>query len=192
MGRNPRIDAYIAKSADFAKPILSRVRKLIHAVCPRVEETLKWKTPFYLHEGILLGTPAFKQHCALIFWKGRLFLGKERQGLRRLKSAADLPSDRVLRGYLRQAIALNESGGKNPGRTRPAAKKPVAVPSDFRAALKKNKKALAAFDRFSPSCRREYLVWITGAKQAETRVRRIKTALEWIAAGKSYNWKYRR
>ena len=189
--KNPRIDAYIAKSAAFAKPILNRIRKLVHAACPRVEESIKWNAPFYLHQGILLATPAFKQHCSLIFWKGRLFLGKDRRELRRLRALSDLPSDRILRGYLRKAIALNEAGVRNRVRTRPSAKKPVPLPADFRAALAKNKKAVAAFPQFSPSRRREYVAWITGARRPETRNRRIKTAVQWIAGGKAFNWKYR-
>jgi hypothetical protein len=37
-----RIDAYIAKSQDFAKPILEHFRELVHKACPDVEETIKW------------------------------------------------------------------------------------------------------------------------------------------------------
>lgn len=89
---DPRVDAYIAKSADFARPILNRIRKLVHAACPDAVETIKWNAPFFEHKGILLTVPAFKQHCALIFWKGRLFLGKDREKLRRITSTADLPA----------------------------------------------------------------------------------------------------
>ena len=95
--KDPRIDAYIARAADFAKPILNRIRKLVHAACPDVEETIKWNSPFFEHDGILLATPAFKRHCALIFWKGRLFLSKDQKTkLRRLTSISDLPGDKIL------------------------------------------------------------------------------------------------
>ena len=186
-----RIDAYIAKSGDFAKPILQRIRKLVHATCPEVAETLKWSAPHFLYKGILIATPAFKQHCALIFWKGRMFLAeKQKTKLRRLASLADLPSDKILKGYLEQAVKLNEDGVKAPSRGKPAAKKPVVVPDYFLAALSKNKKALAAFENFIPSHKREYVEWITEAKREETRAKRIQTALEWLANGKSRNWKY--
>jgi len=66
--KDPRVDDYIAKSAGFARPILARIRKLVHAACPDVTETIKWNSPFYERKGILVCTPAFKQHCALIFW----------------------------------------------------------------------------------------------------------------------------
>ena len=188
---DPRIDAYIAKSGDFAKPILDRIRKLVHAACPDVEETLKWNAPHFLHQGILVAMPAFKQHCALIFWKGRLFLDADKKArLRRMTSIADLPSDKVLMGYLKQALKLNVDGVKAPTRGKAKPKKSVVVPAYFLAALGKNNKALAAFEKFPPSHKREYVDWIVDAKHDETRARRIKTALEWLSKGKSRNWKY--
>jgi uncharacterized protein YdeI (YjbR/CyaY-like superfamily) len=187
--KDSRIDAYIEKAGDFAKPILNRMRKLVHDLCPNVEETIKWNTPFYVYKGSLMTTPAFKQHCAVIFWKGRLILGKEREKLRRLTSAADLPGDKVLREYIRKAVELNETGVKAP--RSPKAKKTVAVPDYFLAALRKNKKAQAAFEKFSPSHKREYVEWIAEAKREETRAKRIETAIKWMAEGKSRNWKYR-
>lgn len=187
--KDPRVDAYIAKAADFAKPILIRIRKLVHAACPDVAETIKWNSPFYEHEGILVCTPAFKKHCALIFWKGRLFLGKERKTFRRITSPADLPDDKILLAHIKKAVELNEAGIKSPVRAKSKAKK-VVVPDYFLAALKKNKKAVAAFEAFPPSHKREYVQWIVEAKQEETRERRLKTAVKQIAEGKSRNWKY--
>lgn len=189
--KDPRIDAYIANSADFAKPILNRLRKLIHALCPLAEETIKWQSPFYLYKGILMATPAFKKHCAVIFWKGKLFLPEaEKRKLRRLVSISELPGDTILTGYIRQAVELNEAGVKNPALSKPKTKTPVAVPDYFLAALRKNKKALAAFEAFPPNHKREYIQWITEAKREETRVRRIQTAIKQIAKKKPHNWKY--
>lgn len=188
--RDARIDAYIAGAADFAKPILTRIRRLVHTVCPDVTETIKWNSPFYEHKGILLATLAFKKHCALIFWKGRLFFSRDQKTkLRRLTSISELPGDKILAGYIKKAIELNEAGIKTP-RPKPKAKKPVVVPDYFLAALKQNKKALAAFEDFSPSHKREYVEWIVEAKREETRAKRIKTAIEQMTKGKSRNWKY--
>jgi uncharacterized protein YdeI (YjbR/CyaY-like superfamily) len=187
--RDPRVDAYIAKAADFAKPILNRIRKLVHAECPDVTETLKWNSPFFLHNGILIATPAFKRHCALIFWKGKLFLGKERDKFRRLTSLADLPGDKILTSHIRKAVELNEAGIKAP-RPRPKSKKEVVVPDYILAALIKNRKAMAAFQNFSPSHKREYVKWIAEAKREETRARRIRIAIEQMTKGESRNWKY--
>ena len=188
--KNPRVDAYIARSADFAKPILNRIRKLVRAACPDVQETIKWNSPFYEYKGILLATPAFKRHCALIFWKGRLFLGKDQKAtLRRLTTLSELPGDKILTGYIRKAVALNEAGIKAP-RPKPKARKAVVVPDYFLAALKKSKKALAVFENFSPSHKREYVEWIAEAKREETRTKRIKAAITLMTQGKSRNWKY--
>jgi uncharacterized protein YdeI (YjbR/CyaY-like superfamily) len=193
--QDPRIDAYIAKAADFAKPILLRLRRLVHAACADVTETIKWGSPFYEHKGILICTPAFKNHCALVFWKGKLifkeFPAKDnpRKKFRRLASNADLPGDKILTGYLKQAVALNEAGVRTP-RSKPKPKPKLVVPDYFLAALKKNKKALATFENFSPSARRDYVEWLTEAKREETRAQRLQTAIEWIAAGKSRHWKY--
>ena len=65
---DPRVDEYIAKSAEFAQPILAHLRAVIHAACPEVKETIKWSMPSFDYHGIICGFAAFKQHCALNFW----------------------------------------------------------------------------------------------------------------------------
>src|SRR5580698_4324760 len=139
--KDSRIDDYIARAADFAKPILTRIRKLVHVACPNAEETIKWSSPFYTYKGILTATPAFRKHCALIFWKGKLILGRERAKYRRLTSLADLPSDKILLSYIRKAVELNEAGTKVALRrkSKPAE---TPVPDDVAAALGKNKRSL--------------------------------------------------
>ena len=196
-GKDSRIDAYIAKSADFAKPVLNRIRKLVHAGCPDVEETLKWGMPHFLHNGILLGMAAFKRHCTLHFWNGSLIFGSKKSKdeamgqFGRITSLADLPDDKALLGYIRKAVELNEAGIKKPSRSKPNEKKQIVVPDYFQAVLAKNGKARTTFENFSYSHRKEYVEWITDAKREETRARRIQTAVEWLAAGKSHNWRYR-
>lgn len=187
--KDPRVDAYIAGAGDFAKPILNRIRKLVHSACPPVEETMKWNMPFFVHKGILAAMPAFKRHCALIFWKGQIILGREKGNYRRLTSVADLPPDKMLLGYIRKAVELNEAGVKVP--VRRGAKKPVVLPDYFKSALRKNPRARAAFENFSPSHKREYVEWITSAKLEETRARRMDKALKALAQGKTHNAEYR-
>ena len=195
--RNPQIDAYIAKSADFAKPILIHLRKLAHAACPEVEETLKWGMPHFLHQGILFGMAAFKHHCMLHFWKGDLILGKNacktREGgtwqFGSITALSDLPGDSILIDYMKQAVGLNEAGiKKETPRRKPAGK--LVIPDYFITALNKNKKAREAFGKFSFSHKKEYVQWIAEAKREETRQKRIRTAIEWLAQGKPRNWKY--
>ena len=108
----------------------------------------------------------------------------------RLRSVKDLPSKKVLAGYVKKAKALNEAGTPGPISKRIRSRGEVEVPEDLQAALKKNKKALAAFDAFPPGHRREYVNWITEAKRPETRAKRLATAVEWMAEGKRRNWKY--
>jgi uncharacterized protein YdeI (YjbR/CyaY-like superfamily) len=198
--RDPRIDAYIAKSADFAKPILTHLRAIVHGACPDVEETMKWSTPHFSYKGMMAGMAAFKQHCVFGFWKGSLIVESagaddSREGMGqfgRITTIADLPSKSVIAGYVKKAMKLNEDGVRSPTRMKAKAKtpKPVVVPEVLEAALAKNRKARATFDAFSPSHKREYAEWIAEAKGEETRTRRVKTAIEWMAEGKPRNWKY--
>jgi len=193
--KDPRVDAYIAKAGEFAKPILTHIRRLVHAACPDAVETMKWSMPHFDYKGVICGMAAFKQHCALGFWKGDLIFGStsaenEAMGhFGRITSLADLPRDKVLLGYIRKAIELNEAGIKKPAPPRSKVKE-LIVPDYFMAALKKNKKALTAFENFSYSHRKEYVEWITEAKREETRAKRLTTALDWLATGKSRHWKY--
>jgi uncharacterized protein YdeI (YjbR/CyaY-like superfamily) len=66
----------------------------------------------------------------------------------------------------------------------------VTVPADLAAALRRNRKARASFEAFSPSHRREYIEWITEAKREETREKRLATTIEWLEEGKPRHWKY--
>jgi len=193
--RDPRIDAYIAKSGEFARPILTHLREAVHRACPVVEETMKWSAPHFMYEGMLCGMASFKAHCAFGFWKGSLIVddgrSKEAMGhFGRITSLDQLPSKKVLTGYIRKAMELNEKGIKSPTRSKREAKPEAKVPKDLAAALGKNKKARATFDNFTRSHRREYIEWITEAKTEATRQRRLETAIEWMAEGKSRNWKY--
>jgi len=196
--KDRRVDAYIARAADFAKPILTHIRALVHAACPDVVETLKWSFPHFEHRGVICSMAAFKQHCSLGFWKGELIFAptageNDAMGhFGRITSLADLPGDKILVGYLRKAVELNEAGIKKPAPPRSKVKKELVVPACLTAALKKNKKAQAVFENFSYSHRKEYVEWISEAKREETRARRLATALEWMTTGKSRHWKYER
>jgi uncharacterized protein YdeI (YjbR/CyaY-like superfamily) len=195
--KDPRIDAYIAKSAAFAKPILKHLRKVVHAGCPDVEETIKWQFPHFDYKGVLCGMAAFKQHCAFGFWKETLIFDGDKPAEKTamgsfgcIKSLADLPNEKALIGYVKKAVALNEAGIKAPGRTKPQKREPLEVPGYFVAALKKNAEARSAFEAFAPSKQREYLEWVTEAKREETRNERLATSIKWLAEGKSRHWKY--
>lgn len=195
MSRDPRIDAYIAKAAPFAQPILQHVRKRVHAVVPDVEETLKWSAPgFTLNGKILLIMAAFKQHAALNFWRGQeIGDGSPKAGAMgqfgRLTTVSDLPPDDELDALLREAAALAATAPA-PRKTKHEPKPPPEMHPDFAAALAKAPKAKAVLDGFPPSAQRDYLEWISEAKQDATRTKRIATAVEWLAEGKRRHWKY--
>jgi uncharacterized protein YdeI (YjbR/CyaY-like superfamily) len=202
---NSLIDQYIAKSRPFAQPILIHLRELVHKACPGVVETIKWSRPFFEYKGVILANmSAFKEHCSFGFWGEEIsavlrevnILQPDAMGsLGRLTRIEDLPSNKQMLSILRKAVAFIDSGQyTSPIAARHRvvkAPRPAAeAPPEFTRALKANKKAFAAFAAFSPSCKKEYLDWIADAKRAETRDKRIATAIEWISDGKQRNWKY--
>ncbi|MBX2993075.1 MAG: YdeI/OmpD-associated family protein [Bacteroidetes bacterium] len=197
--RDPRVDAYIAKSADFAKPILEHIRSLVHKACPDVQETMKWSFPHFDYKGMLCSMAAFKQHCAFGFWKASLMndpdnilslTRAEAMGhFGKITSPKDLPSDKIMIKYIKEAARLNDEGVKVV-KEKAALKRQTKTPRDFLAALKKNKTALTHFERFPPSHKREYVEWIVEAKRPETREKRVAIAIAWLSEGKSRNWKY--
>ena len=198
---DPRIDAVIAKSADFAKPILIHLRRLVHQACPDIMETIKWGMPFFDYKGTVCYMAAFKQHCAFGFWKTGMLndeykvlkLGDEKSSgsFGRITSIYDLPSDEVLIAYIKQAVALNENNIKKPARPRPVVDQDsISVPADFKQLLEDNTAAQEHFDKFSLSKQKEYIAWFAEAKTDTTRQKRMEQALEWISEGKSRNWKY--
>ena len=194
--RDPRVDVYIAKAAPFAKPILEHFREIVHAAVPGVEETIKWSMPHFDYKGPLCNMASFKVHCAIGFWKGSLLFDanpKSEQAmghLGKITSIKDLPAKKELTRLLKEAARLNEEGVKVARSAPREPKRPVETPPDLTSALKKNAKARKTFDAFPPSHRREYIEWITEAKTEATRTRRLEQAVEWMAEGKSRNWKY--
>jgi uncharacterized protein YdeI (YjbR/CyaY-like superfamily) len=198
-----RIDAYIAKSAEFARPILSHLRKIVHKGCPGVTETVKWGMPFFEYGGeIVCNMAGFKEHCSFGFWKASLL--KDPEGVLNVKdknsmghfdrigSLKDLPADKIMVALVKEAALLNEQGIKKPLPAKKAPKAALPEPAALTTALKKNKKARAVFDAFPPSHRREYIEWIAEAKTEATREKRIATTVEWLVEGKSRHWKYQK
>ena len=194
MKKDSRVDAYIDKAAPFARPILKRLRKIVHAGCPDAEETIKWGMPHFDYKGLLCGMAAFKNHCAFWFWNRAPVLGPDSdRGMAqfgRLTSIDDLPDEKRLIGYVRKAAALNRAGTKRPVRARPKRKAPTRLPDYFTSALAKNARARKAFENFSPSQQKEYVEWLTEAKREETRQQRLKMSILWLSEGKPRNWKY--
>jgi uncharacterized protein YdeI (YjbR/CyaY-like superfamily) len=195
MNRDPRIDAYIAKAAPFARPIMEKVRERVQAAAPEAEETMKWSAPGFTVDGkILLMMAAFKAHAALNFWRGQEIGDKSPKAgamgqFGRLTSVDDLPPNEDLEALIREAAALARTAPA-PRKVKHEPKPPAELHPEFAAALKANPKAKAVLDDFPPSAQRDYLDWVAEAKQDATRAKRIATAIEWLSEGKKRHWKY--
>jgi len=196
---NPRVDAYINKSAAFAQPVLEHVRELVHKAVPDIEESIKWSMPFFTYKGQMFGNlAAFKAHCSFGLFGGAMKAWFKEQGidnegmgsLGKITSLKDLPPNKVLTGYIKQAAAFIDDGARTMTRPKKATRPAPETPPELAVALKKNKTAQKVWNDFGPSCQREYVEWITEAKREETKQKRITQAIEQIAEGKQRNWKY--
>lgn len=197
-----RVDAFIEKAPEFAKPILEYIREFVHETSPLLMETVKWGFPFFDYKAPVCQMAAFKEHCSFGFWKATLLndpynalsIGDGAAGsFGRIAKVEDLPSKEILQDFIRQAIALNESGKKTPAAEKKATvpKAELVIPDYFTEFLKAYPNASLNFDRSSYSHKKEYVEWIVEAKSDVTRQKRMTTAAEWIAEGKSRHWKYK-
>lgn len=197
---NPKVDAYAEKIEEFAKPILAHLRALIHATCPEVIEELKWGIPHFDHKGDMMCIfAAYKKHCSFTFYKDALMddarlkanagIPAAKRFMGKLTGVADLPPDRELKSWIKEAMALNEQGLKLPARESKAPKE-VEIPAAFAESLQANPMISKIFYSKSPSFQKEYNVWIGEAKTEATRNKRIEEAMAWIAEGKGRYWKY--
>lgn len=173
---------------------------VVHKACPDVTETLKWSMPHFDYKGeMMCSMAAFKGHCVMGFWKASLMkdpmlmqnaTSETAMGhLGRITTLKDLPPDKKLIAFIKEAMELNDKGIK-------VAKKPAAekrallIPEELLSALKKNRKARETFDAFSYSHKKEYVEWITEAKTEATREKRLMQTIEWLGEGKSRHWKF--
>ena len=219
---DPRIDAYIEGAADFARPILTHFRDLVHKACPDVTETIKWQMPFFDYKGkSLCYIAGFKAHCRCGFWSARMMKidPETKEALERLTTVKEFPPTRTMLALIKDAALINELAVAAPKKKAAPAKAAsvkgavatsasakgaptkgasakasieLPVPAALAAALKRYPAAGNAFKEFSPSHRKEYIEWITEAKTDATREKRIATTIEWLTEGKSRNWKYRK
>ena len=193
----PFVDAYIEKSQDFAKPILKHIRALVHDACPDVVETKKWSFPHFDYKGMMCSMAAFKEHCALNFWKQSLLESsafpaeKTAMGsFGRITSLKDLPDDKTMKKLIRDAMKLNDEGVKVVKPKASGEKKELVVPEILVEALDSNALAAETFNTFPYSKKKDYVEWITEAKTEATRDKRLATTIEWLAEGKARHWKY--
>lgn len=199
MSYNIAVDEYINKAQPFAQPILHHLRKLVHEACPDVDEKIKWGMPSFEYFGLMCGFAAFKQHCTFGFWRAALMKDKMLMNnaksevamghLGRITTLNDLPDDKKIKAYIKEAMKLNKDGIKII-KTKPSAVQELIIPDELARQLKKNVKCLKIFENFSITNKRDYVDWISEAKTEATKNKRIQQSLEWISEGKPRNWKY--
>ena len=157
--KDKRVDAYILKSEEFAQPILNHLRQLVHIGCPDVQETIKWGFPNFDYKGIMCNMAAFKKHCAFGFWKSAIMkdakqmIGKNEYAmghLGKITSLKDLPPDKKITEWVKEAMKLNDDNVKLPERKKIDKKQEIKIPPSLQKALDKNKKALTLFNNFQP------------------------------------------
>jgi uncharacterized protein YdeI (YjbR/CyaY-like superfamily) len=176
-----KVDEYIESAEEFARPICRKLREIILKAEPGIIEDWKWG-PNYQKSGMICGFHSFKKHVNLSFFKGSLLsnpegilkAGENNLNIRSVKFKSEKEvNGKILTSYIREAIRINESGSKPD-------KKELAVPEDFNKLLNKNAKAKKIFQALAYTHKKEYIVWIEGAKKAETRERRLKRAIEML------------
>ena len=189
-----RIDDYIARSADFARPVLKHLRELVHSACPDVKEKIKWSFACFDYKGPMLSMAAFKKHCSFSFWKAvimqdakKLIANQQNSmgHLGKIKGLADLPDDKILIKYIKEAVSLNDEGIKLPPRKKTTGTNELLIPDYFTKALSKNKNASKIFEGFNRSHKKEYVQWITEAKTEKTRNKRLAEAIVLMTKGEN-------
>lgn len=208
--RDARVDEKIAGANTALAPVLIHLRDLVHEAVPGATETIKWGMPFFEVNGTILANMGiFKQHCSFGFWSKTMTEHLAKDGIDGVTGAGslgkitrieDLPARKQMLQYLRIAADHIRNGiAESPIAARPrkrgpdgsASSKPaIPMPKQFADALAHAPRSKQTFEAFPPSCRREYLAWITEAKREETRTRRIQQAVAQLAEGKRFNWQY--
>lgn len=190
------VDDYVAGLKCW-KDEIQRLREILQKT--ELTETVKWGGPCYTINGKnVVGMSAFKSYFGLWFHQGVLLTDKKHilinaqegktKALRQWRMTSDKDiKPRIINSYLKEAIQIAKKGEE----IKPNRAKPVIVPSELKLALSKNAKSKARFNSLSRGLRREYVEYITEAKQEATKIRRIKKILPMIRAGKGLNDKYR-
>lgn len=191
MPYNKKVDDYIDKALPFARPILRRLRKLVHQACPRIEENIKWGMPYFEYKGIVCHMAAFNQHCAFGFWKAALM--KDAQMLitnngvamghaGKIKSLEDLPPDREMIKRIKEAVQLNEAGQQLTSAKRNTEK--PEWPEVMQKVFYRNQKLERMFLGLPSSHQKEYVDWIKESKDQKTGTQRLKQMEQWIREGR--------
>lgn len=187
------IDAYIQKQPAFAKQILLQLRQIIHRADPNIVEDWKWG-PNFNHDGMVANIAGFKEWVAIVFHNGaalkdskNIFKAEDIDNLRshkiKFRSLSEVNKiEKVLIEYLRQSVKNNESGIKV---AKPQTRATTPMPNNIKKSLVQRGLAKAYAAR-PPYQQRDYVNWITAAKQAETQAKRLNKMLKELEDGNQY------
>ncbi len=188
---NPKVDAFVSRAKRWPGEI-RKVRSIL--LDCGLDEDLKWGKPCFMFEGsnVAIIQP-FKEHCALMFFKGVLLedthgllrsQGVNSQAARRLEFTSEAQIKKtVVKSYVKQAIAVERAGLEVDFK----AKRELELPEELTRILKKDRKLAKAFHALTPGRQRGYVLHFTGAKQSATRTSRIEKCIPRILAGKGRN-----
>jgi hypothetical protein len=141
--KDKRIDAYIAKSQDFAKPILEELRARVHALMPEIEEDIKWGFPSFMYKGkIFFGMSAFKAHAGCGFWHPLMRPDdKSPEGISewRVKCAGPAAVARRVREAREEGEEAHRRWRTGPPAPKPDPNRKVAVPEGPRRAAREER-----------------------------------------------------
>jgi len=196
MQKNPKVDLYIEKkTSEWSLPLVTELRRIY--LKAGLTEEVKWGAPTYSHHGLVCNIGVFKNHVASWYFQGALLSDPSKQlvqaqkttkALRGLRFSETSPvNEEMVTQMVLEAMVLNEKGIKVDLKK----DRKLEVPDYFLSVLGSHPVALNHFNKFSYSRKKEYVDWITEAKRADTRERRIVKSIEMLKEGKGRNDKYR-
>lgn len=184
---NIKVDGFVSRTSAWQGEI-QKLRSIL--LDCGLEEDLKWGKPCFMSEGknIAIIQP-FKDHCALMFFKGALLedtggllrsQGENTQSAMRLEFTSEAQVKRaVVKSYVKQAIAVERAGLSVDFK----AKRELELPDELTLVLEKDRKLSKAFYALTPGRQRGYVMHVAAAKQSETRKARIEKCKPKILAG---------
>jgi uncharacterized protein YdeI (YjbR/CyaY-like superfamily) len=189
---NPKVDAFLREAGKW-RAEMTLLREF--ALQSDLTEELKWRKPCYtLKEGNVIIIQAFKDYCALMFCKGSLLKdpggllakpGEHTQAARQLRftSAAEITRlERTVKAYISEAVEAEKAGLEVKFKTTPE-----PVPEELRRKFSAAPALKRAFARLTPGRQRAYILFISAAKQSQTRESRIEKCAPQILRGKGMN-----
>jgi len=187
---NPKVDGFLRKSKQWPEEL--RKLRTIALDCQLTEE-VKWRHPCYtFQKNNIVLIHAFKEYCALLFFKGALLKDSKRILIQQTENVQSgrqvrftnlqqiVELEPVLKAYIGQAIKVEKAGLK----VEMKKTSDFAVPEEFQNKLDKTPALKTAFAALTPGRQRAYLLYFSAAKQSKTRESRVRKSMRQILNGK--------